>query len=262
MKYCEIPLARVVSGLRELVDFAILILFVSCSSFASLVLADEKSISSVIEIEERLRLLRPEIPIREILPTPVPSIFSIEVGDGTIWYGTEDGKYLFAGDMYFVDREGFINLSERLRESVRKKLIGEVKTDEMIIFSPGGEIKASIFVFTDVDCGYCQKLHLEVPELNRAGIEVRYLAFPRNGIGSDTYEKMVSAWCAEDRNESLSRLKARKEIPQLDCVTTIADQFELGKRMGITGTPAIIFTDGSLLPGYIPSTELVKSLGI
>lgn len=262
IEYREIALPRIVSRSGRLAGCAALILFVTYLAFLESVVADENNTSAISRIEGKLRELRPEIPIREIRSTPVPGIFSIEVGDGPIWYGTEDGKYLFTGDMYSVDREGFINLSDEIRQGARKRLISEVSRDEMIIFSPEGSIKASIFVFTDVDCGYCQKLHLEVPDLNKAGIEVKYLAFPREGVGSETYHKMVSAWCAKNKNESLSRLKARKRIPQLDCSNTISDQFELGKRIGVTGTPAIIFIDGSLLPGYIPSTELVKSLGI
>jgi thiol:disulfide interchange protein DsbC len=210
----------------------------------------------------KLQALRPGIPIEAVKPTPVPGIYALELQGGTVFYGTEDGQYLFAGDMYELGDTDLINLAESTRMVKRKALMDAVALEDMLVFSPEGRAKAVVNVFTDVDCGYCQKLHLEVPELNAMGVEVRYLAYPRAGVGSPSYAKIVSAWCADDPNGALTKLKARQEIPPLTCANPVAAQFDLGRAIGVTGTPAIVTEDGRLLPGYMPAADLAKSVGI
>lgn len=210
----------------------------------------------------KLQALRPGIPIEGVSATPIPEIYALEIAGGTVYYGTADGRYLFAGDLYELGDDDLVNLAEAGRAEMRRQLIGDVDRQDMVIFSPAGPVKAAINVFTDVDCGYCQKLHLEVPELNRQGVEVRYLAYPRAGVGSASYDKIVSAWCADDPNTALTRLKARQPIPDATCPNPVARQFELGREIGVNGTPAIILEDGTLLPGYLPAAQLVKAVGI
>ncbi len=227
-----------------------------------LVFADFDNTNSSKGLEKLFSEKRPDIPVKQISPTAVPGIHAIEIEGGVIWHGTSDGRYLFVGDMYAIEEHGFLNISEGLRMNERAEILNKIRPEDMIIFSPTGATRAYMTVFTDVDCGYCQKLHLLVPELNQLGVEVRYLAFPRSGIGSESYRKIVSAWCAENPNEAITKLKARKLIPDLICENPVRDQFELGQRIGISGTPAIILTDGTLLPGYLPVKDLVKNLGI
>jgi thiol:disulfide interchange protein DsbC len=210
----------------------------------------------------RLRVLRPGIPIEKVSATPIPGIYALEIGGGTVFYGTEDGRYMFAGDMYELGETELVNLAEADRTLKRKELMAEVAVTDMVVFAPAGATKAVVSVFTDVDCGYCQKLHLEVPKLNAMGIEVRYLAYPRAGIGSASYQKIVSAWCSDDRNGAITRLKARQTIPNSSCTNPVAAQFDLGRKIGVTGTPAIVLEDGRLLPGYMPAEELAKTVGI
>lgn len=211
---------------------------------------------------ERLKALRPDIPIENVASTPIPGIYALELAGGTVFYGTEDGRYLFAGDMYELGDDELINLAETGRTMKREKLLAQVDKDDMLIFSPQGPTKAAISVFTDVDCGYCQKLHQEVPALNDMGIEVRYMAYPRAGIGSESYDKIVSAWCAEDPNAALTRVKARQPIPSATCENPVAEQYQLGREMGVSGTPAIILQDGTLLPGYMPADKLAEAVGV
>ena len=214
------------------------------------------------KLVSRLKALRPDIPIESVSSTPLPGIFALELTGGTVFYGTADGRYLFAGDLYELGDDDLVNLAEAGRSEKRKSLMAEVPRKDMVIFSPPGPVKAAISVFTDVDCGYCQKLHQEVPELNAMGVEVRYLAYPRAGVGSQSYDKIVSAWCADDPNTALTRLKARQEIPTVTCPNPVARQFELGQEIGVAGTPAILLEDGRLLPGYLPAGELAVTLGI
>jgi thiol:disulfide interchange protein DsbC len=211
---------------------------------------------------QKLQALRPDIPIERVGVTPIPGIYALELGGGTVFYGTGDGRYLFAGDLYELREDDLVNLAESGRSEMRRELMATVARKDMVIFSPAGPVKAGINVFTDVDCGFCQRLHQEVPKLNEMGIEVRYLAYPRAGVGSRSYQKIVSAWCAEDANTALTKLKAREEIADVDCANPVADQYALGQEMGIAGTPAIILDDGRMLPGYMPAEELAKTLGI
>lgn len=214
------------------------------------------------QLVSKLKSLRPDIPIEGISSTPIPGIIALELAGGTVFYGTADGRYLFAGDLYELGDNDLINLAESGRAERRKSLMAGVARGDMLIFSPEGAARAAITVFTDVDCGYCQKLHQEVPALNEMGIEVRYLAYPRAGVGSSTYQKMVSAWCAQDANAALTRLKAREDIPTLSCTNPVADHYDLGREMGVAGTPAIVLDDGTMLPGYMPAEDLARRVGI
>jgi thiol:disulfide interchange protein DsbC len=91
---------------------------------------------------------------------------------------------------------------------------------------------------------------------------VRYLAYPREGIDSDAAAKMVSAWCSRDRNDAITRLKRGETIPRVSCANPVERQYELGHEVGVQGTPAIVFEDGTLHPGYAPAAELAAALGI
>ncbi len=213
-------------------------------------------------IIERLRELRPDLPIEEVRPSPMPGMFSVELSGGQMLYVTADARYLIAGDLFELGSVELINLAEQRRIAKRRELMATVAEGEDLVFSPVGTPRASISVFTDVDCGYCRKLHLEVPQMNAMGIEVRYLAYPRAGIGSESYDKIVTAWCSDDPNDALTRLKRGEELAAATCDNPVAKQFLLGRKVGVTGTPAIILPDGQLLPGYLPADELAKTLGI
>ena len=178
-------------------------------------------------------------------------------------YGSADGTHIISGDMYRIENNDLTNLAEVRREGRRQELMAAIPAKDAWVFAAaGGKPKAVINVFTDVDCHYCRQLHLEVPKLNAMGIEVRYLGYPRAGIGSESYNKIVSAWCSADRDEALTTAKAGKAIPAKDCDNPIADQYDLGQRVGVTGTPAIITSSGRLIPGYRPAAVLAADLGV
>ena len=210
----------------------------------------------------RLKALRPDIPIEAVNASPLPGIYELTLTGGTVFYGTEDGKYLFAGDLYELGETDLVNLADIGRSAGRRDLMAAVALEDMVVFPADGQTKAVINVFTDVDCGYCRKLHQEVPALNELGIEVRYLAYPRAGVGSPSYAKIVSAWCADDPNGAITELKAGNEIPEKTCDNPVAAQFDLGREVGVTGTPAIVLEDGRLLPGYAPAADLAASIGL
>jgi thiol:disulfide interchange protein DsbC len=133
--------------------------------------------------------------------------------------------------------------------------LAKIKNVEMIIFSPD-KTKHTITVFTDIDCPYCQKLHAEIEDYNKAGIEVRYLMFPRAGVDSPSYKKAISVWCANDSNKALTDAKQGKKVEAKTCENPIQSQMTVAQMVGVTGTPAIVLEDGEMLPGYRPVKEM------
>jgi thiol:disulfide interchange protein DsbC len=210
----------------------------------------------------KLKALRPDLPIESVETAPLPGFVTIELAGGTLLYATDDGRYLFAGDLYELRESGLVNLADQRRAGMRRDLLARVPLADMVVFPAEGTRKAVISVFTDVDCGYCRKLHLEVPELNARGVEVRYLAYPRQGLTSETAARMVTAWCSSDRNDAITRLKRGESIPKKTCDNPVEREFELGHEIGVQGTPAIVFEDGTLHPGYASAADLVAMLGI
>jgi thiol:disulfide interchange protein DsbC len=204
------------------------------------------------------------IAVEFVRPSPAPGIVEVQIQNGPMIYATDDGAYFFLnGDLHQTSAVGAVNLTEERRSVARKEQLAAVSVDDMVVFSPEGEVRDYISVFTDVTCFYCQKLHREVDELNARGIEVRYLAFPRGGVESDGAKKLATAWCAEDQQTTLTDLKAGVEMPINECANNpVAAQYQLGQSMGVSGTPAIITSSGLMIPGYRPAADLAATLGL
>lgn len=235
-----------------------------CLGTASLsVLAADVPAETRKKIEAALAQAVPDMPYSQVSETPIKGVYQVTVDDGAFLFITADGNYLISGELYQNSADGLVNLSENERKGIRAELLKEVDMSEMIVFAPEGETKAILNVFTDVDCGYCRKLHQEVPELNSKGVEVRYLAFPRSGPVGPSYMKIASAWCALNPKQALTELKAGKTIETNVCDgNPVAKQFELGEKMGVRGTPALVLMDGTMIPGYQPAANLVEMLGL
>ncbi len=224
------------------------------------VVARAKQLGAELLLAELDRVL-PQMEVQDVFALPVVGMFGVDVGGGQLLFGTADGRYLFSGDLYELGDE-IINLAENRRAVKRKAIMDAVPREEMVVFSPEGKARTYVSVFTDVDCGYCRKLHQEMAAINDLGIEVRYLAYPRAGLGTPTASKIVSAWCASNPNDALTTLKNGKNIPTADCENPVANQYALGQTVGVTGTPAIVTEDGRLLPGYMPAAALAEAIGL
>ena len=225
--------------------------------------------ASAQEVEDRMgaalsAFAGQPIGIESVRPSPAPGIIEVQVINGPLLYATEDGGYFFLnGDLHQVSVSGAVNLTEERRSLARKEQLAAVSLEDMVVFSPKGETRDYVSVFTDVTCFYCQKLHREVDQLNAKGVEVRYLAFPRGGINSDGAKKLATAWCADDQQTTLTELKAGMDLPVNDCADSpIAAQYQLGQEMGVSGTPAIITSSGMMIPGYRPAADLIVVLGL
>ncbi|MDM8561640.1 DsbC family protein [Candidatus Parabeggiatoa sp. HSG14] len=192
--------------------------------------------------------------VSSITPTPIAGLYEVMIGSQVI-YVSADGNYLVLGEIQ--DTVTGKNLTDEKRNELRKQAINALSDSEMVVFVPEKDTKHTINVFTDVDCQYCAKFHQEVSKLNEDGVKVRYLAFPRAGIGSKTYKTMRSVWCASNRQQAMTDAKSRREIKEEKCNNPIKKQYELGQRLGVTGTPALVLSDGTLVPGYLPAERLI-----
>ncbi len=225
----------------------------------------DKPISSEVKatLQAKLSGSRPGLTITSAVTTVIPGIIEVELSEGPTIYMTADGQYFLAGQLFKLTAGGLDNITEQKKDVIRAKEIATIDDSKAIIFPAEGQKKARITVFTDVDCGYCRKLHQEVPALNKMGIEVRYLAYPRAGIDSPSYRKISSAFCAVDKRAALTTLKSGQDIAENLCEKNpVKDQFELGRRMGVSGTPALIMDSGRMLPGYMPADRLAQALGV
>lgn len=205
---------------------------------------------------ETIQKLVPGMKPDQISVSPVPGLYEVTFGPRVV-YLTGDGRYMVRGDL--VDLKNQRNLTEETRKAGRLETVNDLGESSMIVFAPE-TVKHTITVFTDVDCPYCAKLHLDVPELNKQGVKVRYLAFPRAGIQSPSYRKTVSVWCADDPQKAITEAKAGRDVAPKQCENPVQNHFETGQMLGVSGTPTIVFEDGTLIPGYIPAVRLVKML--
>jgi thiol:disulfide interchange protein DsbC len=207
-------------------------------------------------VEDRIRELAPNAESIAISETPIEGILMVQVG-GDIVYATADGQYLIQGRVVNMDTRE--DLTEVAKSGIRKDLLAGMDTSKQITFSPETP-DYDLTVFTDIDCGYCRKLHAQVEEYNENGIAIHYMAFPRAGIGSASYDKAVSVWCAADQQSALTMAKQGADPTPEQCENPIAEQYQLGMALGVTGTPAILTNDGTLIPGYVPPEQLRERL--
>lgn len=198
-----------------------------------------------------------EINPEHIQPSPIDGWYTIQKGP-VVAYISADGRYLLQGDL--IDLDAGVNLSEESRNGTRRDLIAAVGDDQVIKFTPA-DVKHSVTVFTDVECTYCRRLHSQIDEYLAHGIEVRYLLYPRNGPASNSWSTSEDVYCASDRNKALTAAKLDREFQTMACDTSvIQDTYVLGQDIGLSGTPAIILEDGTLIGGYLPPDALNQRL--
>ncbi|MEN9705279.1 MAG: hypothetical protein RLZZ393_1158, partial [Pseudomonadota bacterium] len=214
-----------------------------------------KSADPRVELAAKIPGARPD----DLRATPVPGIFELVHGAG-VSYLSADGKYLFAGDLYRVGENGDLpNLTEERRKELRVKLLAAVPESEMIVFGPKSA-KYTVNVFTDVDCPWCRRLHGQMGEYNRLGVRVRYLAWPRSAPKTESWVKAQNVWCARDRGDALGKAIVGAPVASASCADPVQRHYELGRRLGVKGTPGIVLADGELIPGYMPPEDLAQHL--
>lgn len=200
----------------------------------------------------------PGVQIDGVRPSPVAGVYEVVLGADTA-YVSADGRYLFSGDLYEIDTR--TNVTELSRTQARREVLAKLDERDMIVFEPAGEAKHTVTVFTDVECGYCRRLHSEIGRITQLGVRVRYLAYPRAGPGTDDWRKMEAVWCSLDRRRAITQAKLGQEVKAPDCgATPVASQYALGESVGVRGTPAIFAATGEYIGGYLPPERLLAEL--
>lgn len=244
---------------RPVLGAGLLALLLSLPAFANDV---PKAVDAAIRA--KLGGAMPGVEITRVLPSPVAGLYEVVLDGSESAWVSADGQYLVSGDLYRATAKGLVNVSDENKMPLRREALAKLKPADMITFAAKGREKARIYVFTDVDCGYCRKMHQEVDALNAAGVTVHYLAFPRSGVDTATARKMDSAWCAPDRNAALTELKRGKSLPPapVACKSPVADQYRQGVALGVRGTPATFTASGEQVGGYVPVAQLLPKLGL
>ena len=226
----------------------ILICLCFCSSLFS---------QDLILLKEKINKILPEgVNVREITYSQERDIFIVDIGDIQPIYVLPNTEYIILGDIFSLKGDKPESETEKDKGKLRLKILADLNQESFIKFKSKNE-KTILTVFTDVECTYCRKFHSEIDEYLANGVSINYLAFPRTGIDSSSYEKMVAAWCSNEKKESITNLKNDINIEMNSCENPVENHFVIGRGIGVTGTPAIITQTGLLLPGYIPANELI-----
>jgi len=218
-------------------------------------------------IQAVLKAFMPRGTPDSVAESTLPGLYEAVYGAQVI-YISGDGRYVVEGDIY--DLKNRVNLTENRRQGGRVKAIDNIDKDSYIDFKPDqGEPKFTVTAFTDIDCGYCRKLHKEMKDYNKLGIEIRYASFPRSGINSPSFYKAENVWCAKDQQKAMTFAKAGATLDQLknlekvkdkQCGDIIKRHYQTAREVGVTGTPTLVMSNGQVIPGYVPASRLLDIL--
>jgi thiol:disulfide interchange protein DsbC len=230
--------------------------FINLTVLSVLALAQPIAHADDAAIRKSLASSMPEAKIESIKPSEIKGLNEVMVG-ATIFYVSDDGKYLLQGKL--IDIAARKDLTEAKLGGARLQALDKIGKENMIIFKPKIG-KYTVSIFTDIDCGYCRKLHSEIDQYMAQGITIQYLLFPRAGKGSDSYNKAVAVWCAKDRNAALTAAKKDQKIDMKTCDNPIDRHMQLASDFDAKGTPMIVTEKGNIFPGYLPAKQLVEAL--
>lgn len=221
-------------------------------------LTERKAQQRLIEnLEKNLKIANINAKVLDIKSTEVSNIFWVNLEGMPAVYTTADGKYIFQGDLLRLGDKKIVHIGDEIQSVENKKLFSALKTEDLIVYPAKEKAKHVIYVFTDVSCPYCHKLHEHMDEINAKGIEVRYIAWPR---GEEYFAAMESIWCSSDRKAAFNKGIAGEQIPTASCKNPVKAQYQMGQNIGVNGTPAIYSQDGVYLGGYMTADEILKAL--
>jgi thiol:disulfide interchange protein DsbC len=209
-------------------------------------------------LKKRMQERFTDLTISAVRPSPIAGLYEMDYGTRTVLI-TADGRFLLAGELIDLDQQR--NLTAERRAKLVLRAVDALGESKMIVMGPA-KPKRTLTVFTDVDCPYCLRLHKDVPKLNEAGVRVRYLLYPRAGVNSETYRRSVAVWCAKDRIQAIGVAKAGGKLDMKTCPHPVDEHLKLGAEVGVEGTPALVFDDGKVVPGYMPAAQMLAALGL
>lgn len=201
-----------------------------------------------------------KVAVTDARATPIEGLYRLTLESGDVIFSDPEGHYMLTGDLYENGEHGLVNLSEQAANEQRRDALAKLDKQDSVVFRPAGEIKGTLTVFSDITCPYCHELHKEVPKLNQQGIAVRYLAFPRAGDRSPAAAELAQIWCSRNPQQAMTAAFDGKmpDNSGKQCASIVSRDYELGRQLGVQGTPAIIYPDGSLVPGYLPVAQLIS----
>jgi len=212
--------------------------------------------SELTDMKTKLEAIMPGVNIESMQALDNTGLYEAIIS-GEIIYFTKDLRYVFQGDVIALETRE--NITELKRVDLRQQALATIDETDLIIYEPT-KTEHTLTVFTDIDCGYCRKLHQQMADYNALGIRIRYMAFPRAGLESESFDKAADVWCAKDRKQAMTDAKNGKDVDAEKCQSPIKAHYELGRRLGVTGTPALFLESGEMLPGYVPPTRLKQIL--
>ncbi|MCG8672288.1 MAG: DsbC family protein [Pseudomonadales bacterium] len=227
--------------------------------------ADMVQLTPEEHIKKTLAANLPQLQVVSMMESSAKGIYQVEINGGEVIHVTSDGKHILNGDLLKVKAGGVDNVTEVWRSEKRVAALNGLKDETLVVYPATGEEKGEVIAFTDTSCGYCQKFHLEIPQLNAMGITVKYAAWPRYGLQSPAGQIMADIWCSKDREDAMTLAKTRKPVPKPEgeCDTAaITDQINLGRQLGVRGTPAVFLGDGRKVGGYRKASDLAAEFGI
>lgn len=211
------------------------------------------------ELRARLTKAMPDLVLDSVHPAAIPGLYEVRRGS-MFGYVSADGKYLISGDL--VNLETGEELTENSRRQLRLDALAQHGSESIEFFPPKGQLQNVVTVFTDVDCGYCRKLHSEIASYNDLGIGIRYMFYPRSGPGSESFKQAESVWCSMDRKSALTKAKQGVHLPAAPegCKTPVLAEYTLGGELGLRGTPMMVLPNGEVVNGYVPADRLAQRL--
>lgn len=231
--------------------------FLPVTMFMLFFAASTNAAESDSAVRERIASRFPSVTAENVSPSPVAGLYEVVVGPIVV-YASADGRYMLRGEIHDMKTER--NLTETRVQQGRAETLADLGDEELIVFGKA-DAPHTVTVFTDISCGYCRVLHSQIEEYNRRGITVRYAAYPRNGLASEVWQQMEKVWCADDRKKALTMAKLDRDFEAKACTADqVTEQWQLGRMLGVRGTPAMFTTSGHMFPGYLPPGELVKRL--
>jgi thiol:disulfide interchange protein DsbC len=215
-------------------------------------LADEAVIRK--NLGERIPQL---LKIDEINKSAMPGLFEIRVNGTEIYYTDAEGNYLIQGSL--IDTKARRNLTEERVDKLTAIAFDSLPMKDAFTIVRGNG-KRKLAVFEDPNCGYCKRFERDLQKVDNVTISM--FLYPI--LSSDSTEKSKNIWCAKDKGKAwqdfMVRDQAAPSAPASCDTAAIARNVELGRKFKITGTPTLIFADGSRVPGAIGAAQVEKYL--
>jgi thiol:disulfide interchange protein DsbC len=193
--------------------------------------------------------------IDEITKSPMPGLFEVRVNDTEIFYTDAEGNFLLQGSL--IDTKQHRNLTEERLEKLTAISFGALPIKDAFTIVRGNG-KRKLAVFEDPNCGYCKKFERDLQKVDN--VTIHMFLYPI--LGADSSEKSKNIWCAKDKAKAWQDWMVRDQLPKsASCdVAAITRNIDIGRKYKITGTPTLIFADGTRVPGAIGTAQIEKYL--